>query len=344
MSRSDNRQPQGEDDNSDPQGMKALLGRFLEWLAVKNFSQRTVEIRRTCCGYFIEWAGQRGIARPSEVTRPVLERYQRYLFYYRKANGEPLSVRTQCSRLGSLRSWFRWLARYNHILYNPAGELEMPKLEFRLPRHVLSAREVEKIVSLPDLNTPLGLRDRAILETLYSTGMRRMELVNLSVYDVDAERGTVMIRQGKGKKDRIIPIGARALAWINHYLNEVRPVLLVGDRSGSVLFLTNLGEAFHPVHMTKLVRDYVVAADLGKKGSCHLFRHTMATLMLEGGADIRFIQAMLGHAKLDTTAMYTQVAIRKLKEIHTATHPARMGRTPDQGGDDEDVAPTSRSG
>jgi integrase/recombinase XerD len=328
-----------DNDHDDPHGMKVLLEKFLEWVLVKNFSQRTADIRRTCCGYFIEWAAQRGIARPGEVTRPILERYQRYLFYYRKDNGEPLSVRTQCSRLGSIKSWFKWLARSNHILYNPAGELEMPKIEFRLPKHILTAKQVEQIVSLPDLTTPLGLRDRAILETLYSTGMRRMELVNLSVYDVDSERGTVLIRQGKGKKDRIIPIGKRGVAWVSRYLNEVRPVLLVGDRSGSVLFLTNLGEEFHPVHMTKLVRDYVVAADLGKKGSCHLFRHTCATLMLEGGADIRFIQAMLGHAKLDTTAMYTHVAIRKLKEIHTATHPAKMGRTPDQGDEDEDSRP-----
>jgi integrase/recombinase XerD len=312
----------------DPQGMTPLLGRFLDWLAVKNYAERTVAIRRTCVGYFITWAEQRGVTRPSEVTRPVLERYQRYLFNHRKANGEPLSVRTQCSRLASVKSWFKWLAKHNHILYNPAGELEMPRLELRLPRAILSAREAEMILALPKVGEVLGLRDRAILETLYSTGMRRMELVNLKVYDIDRERGTVMIRQGKGRKDRLIPIGSRALAWVEKYLLEGRPRLEVGERSAEVLFLTNLGEAFHPVHMTKLVRDYVVAADLGKRGSCHLFRHTMATLMLEGGADIRFIQAMLGHAKLDTTQVYTQVSIRMLKEIHTATHPARMEQKP----------------
>lgn len=309
---------------NDPHGMAALLEKYLEWLKVKNFSTRTVEIRRTCVGYFMEWAEQRGLVRPSEVTRPILERYQRYLFHYRKANGEPLSIRTQVSRLGSLKSWFKWLAKHNHILYNPAGELEMPKIEFRLPKHVLTAKEAEQVMALPNVSEPLGLRDRAILETLYSTGMRRMELVGLNLYDLDMERGTVMIRQGKGKKDRMIPIGERALFWIARYLNDARPELIVGDRSGDVLFLTNLGEAFHPVHMTKLVRDYILAANLGKKGSCHLFRHSMATLMLEGGADVRFIQAMLGHAKLDTTMVYTQVSIRKLKEIHSATHPAKM--------------------
>ncbi|MBL8794854.1 MAG: site-specific tyrosine recombinase XerC [Planctomycetia bacterium] len=312
----------------DPQGMAVLLARYLEWLAVKNFARRTVEIRRVCVDYFIEWSEQRGIVRPSEVTRPILERYQRYLYYYRKKDGEPLSVRSQISRLMALRAWFAWLAKERRILFNPAGELEMPKLEYRLPKTILTAREAEQVIALPKLTDPLGLRDRAVLETLYSTGMRRMELVRLSVYDLDADRGTVMIRQGKGKKDRMIPIGERALAWINRYLHEVRPGLLVGDRSGDTLFLTERGEPFHPCHLSKMIRDYVKAADVGKKGSCHLFRHTMATLMHDNGADIRFVQAMLGHAKLDTTMVYTQVAIKKLKEIHTATHPARMQRQP----------------
>lgn len=326
MTRSDSRPSSGI---ADPQGMNALLEKFLDWLAVKNYAERTLAIRRTCVGYFIDWAEQRGLQKPNEVSRPVLERYQRYLSVYRKQNGDPLSVRTQCSRLASVKSWFKWLAKGNHIFYNPAGELEMPRLEFRLPKAILSAREAEIVLALADVNTMLGLRDRAIMETFYSTGMRRTELVNLKVYEIDRERGTVMIRQGKGRKDRLIPIGERASAWVEKYLLEARPKLAVGERSADVLFLTNLGESFHPVHMTKLVRDYVLAADLGKKGSCHLFRHTMATLMLEGGADIRFIQAMLGHAKLDTTMVYTQVSIRMLKDIHTATHPARMERKPD---------------
>ena len=146
--------------------------------------------------------------------------------------------------------------------------------------------------------------------------------MGLSLFDLDRERGTVMIRQGKGKKDRMIPIGERALAWIDRYLESARPDLVIG-RNNATLFLTNAGESFTPDRLTQLVRGYVNAADTGKSGSCHLFRHTMATLMLENGADIRYIQAMLGHAELSTTQIYTQVSIRKLKEIHTATHPAK---------------------
>ncbi|MGH8241662.1 MAG: tyrosine-type recombinase/integrase, partial [Steroidobacteraceae bacterium] len=161
-----------------------------------------------------------------------------------------------------------------------------------------------------------------ILETLYSTGMRRRELMGLSLFDLDRERGTVMIRQGKGKKDRMIPIGERAVRWIDRYQNEVRPGFVVRDHA--TLFLTHTGEPFTPNRLTQLVREYIRAADLGKSGSCHLFRHTMATLMLENGADIRYIQAMLGHAELSTTQIYTQVSIRKLKEIHSATHPGKV--------------------
>jgi integrase/recombinase XerD len=169
--------------------------------------------------------------------------------------------------------------------------------------------------------------------------MRRLELVNLTVHNIDQERGTVMIRQGKGKKDRLIPIGERALAWIERYKDSARPELLTGKDDGT-LFLSPWGEAFQPNAMTTLVRHYVERSGVGKKGACHLFRHTMATLMLEGGADIRFIQAMLGHAELSTTEIYTQVSIRLLQSVHAATHPGRM---PEAGRHALDLDPTAEA-
>ncbi len=306
---------------SDPQGLRARMAEFLEWQSVRNYSEASVYGRGKSLERFADWCDERGLLRPSEVTKPILERYQRHLFLHRKTNGRPLGAGTQYLLTMAVRVFFRWLTRQNHLLYNPASELEMPRVERRLPRAVLTPAEADFILTIPDVRTLLGIRDRAILETLYSTGMRRKELVELSVFGVDAERGTVMIRLGKGKKDRLIPIGERALAWIEKYLAEVRPKLSVPPDSG-VLFLTNEGTSIEHGHLTSIVRRYVEAADIrGKSGSCHLFRHTMATQMLEGGADIRFIQQMLGHAKLDTTQIYTQVSIRKLKEIHTATHP-----------------------
>jgi integrase/recombinase XerD len=215
------------------------------------------------------------------------------------------------------------MARQRLILHNPASELELPRLGHRLPKHVLTIAEAEQVLAQPDVTNALGLRDRALMETLYSTGMRRLELASLKLYDIDTERGTVMIRQGKGKKDRVIPIGERAAAWIEKYVRESRPQLVVEPDDGTV-FLSNAGEPFSLDHLSDLVRVHVDASKIGKRGACHLFRHTMATLMLEGGADIRYIQAMLGHTDLKTTEIYTQVSIRQLKQIHTATHPARL--------------------
>jgi len=312
-------------DPSDPEGLVAYMHRFLNWMRITNYAERTIENRESYLNHFIAWCDARSLNRPQEITRPILERYQRYLYHYRKPNGEPLSFRSQYTRLIPVRAYFKWLAKYHHILYNPASELELPKLEKRLPKHVLTQSEAEQVINQADIQIPLGIRDRAILETLYSTGIRRMEVINLKRYDLDADRGTMMVRQGKGRKDRMIPIGDRAIAWLDKYINDVRPELVAGEDDG-VLFLTNLGEAFTPNRLTQLVRNYVVAADMGKTGACHLFRHTMATLMLENGADIRFIQEMLGHVKIDTTQIYTQVSIRKLKQIHTATHPAKLQR------------------
>jgi len=313
-------------DPSDPRGMAVKLHEFLEWMRIKNYSERTVGNRELYLGYLIQWAQERGVTRPAEVTRPILERYQRYLYHYRKPkNGEPLSFRSQYTRLVPVRAFFKWLTRYNHILYNPASELELPKIEKRLPKHVLTTAEAEQVLMQTNIGNPIGIRDRAILEVLYSTGMRRMELIGLNRYDLDVERGTLMIRQGKGKKDRMVPIGERAIAWSEKYLYEVRPSLVMEPDEG-VLFLTADGESFTPNRLTQIARTYVNAAEIGKKGACHLFRHTMATLMLENGADIRFIQQMLGHADISTTQIYTQVSIRQLKEIHTATHPAKLHR------------------
>ncbi len=281
---------------ADPHGMGVLLDDFLEHLRVHNYSEATVVQRDKYIQAFIRWADQRGLTRPSEITKPILERYQRHLYNYRQAKTDkPLSFRSQKMHLSILRGWFKWMARQNLILYNPASEIDLPRTGKSLPKHVLTHREAEQILAVPDISDPTGLRDRAILETFYSTGMRRRELAHLEIYDLDRERRTIMIRQGKGKKDRILPIGKRALAWVEKYLDEARPLLQI-DHKEKALFLSTLGLTLEPDSLTEYVRDYVAKANINKTGSCHLFRHSMATLMLENGADIRFIQAMLGHA------------------------------------------------
>ena len=320
-------------DSLDHNGITLYLKQFLDWSASMAYSPRTVEIRDYTIKRFIAWCEERGLNKPQDITRPILERYRRHLYHYRKDNGEPLSFVSQHTRLVPLKAFFKWLTKENHILYNPSSELELPRLHKRLPKHILTADEVERILNQTTVHGEIGIRDRALIETLYSTGIRRMELANLKLYDVDIPNGSVMIRHGKGNKDRLIPIGERACVWITKYLDDVRPGLVVEPDSGT-LFLTEYGEPLHKARLTDLVRKHLDAAGITKPGSCHLFRHTMATLMLENGADIRYIQAMLGHSTLSTTEIYTQVSIRKLKEIHTATHPARL-RSVSHHGDEE---------
>ncbi len=324
-------------DVRDPDCFYHHMVRYLAFLAEKNYSPRTIETREAYLRYFVTWCDDRSLTKPQQIDRPILERYQRYLFYYRKRDGEPLSTRSQHSRIIPLRHWFSWLVKQGHLLYSPATDLELPRLEKRLPKAILTAREAETVIAVPDVGNTCGLRDRAILEVFYSTGIRRLELIHLTVHSIDAERGTLMIRQGKGKKDRMIPIGERALAWVESYKESARSELVSGRDDGT-LFLSEWGEAFAPNAMTRLVRVYVEKSGVGKKGACHMFRHTMATLMLEGGADIRFIQAMLGHAELSTTEIYTQVSIRLLKSIHTATHPGRLAEAGKHGLEPEPTA------
>lgn len=304
----------------DPAGMEVAIRDFLESLAMHNYSPITVAGRGHHLRRFAAWCVERSLLRPSEITRPILERYQRWLFHYRRPDGRPLSFKSQTQILVAVRGLFRFLARQGRILMNPAADLDMPREEKRLPQHVLTTAEADQIMNQPNVHDVLGLRDRAILETLYSTGIRRTELTNLLVPDIDINRETLFVRLGKGKKDRIVPIGERALAWACKYLYEVRPRIVVEPDCGR-FFLSRDGGPIAPATLTGFVREYVIQSGIGKPGACHIFRHTMATLMLEGGADVRFIQEMLGHANLETTQIYTRVSIQKLKAIHDATHP-----------------------
>ncbi|ADP11514.1 site-specific tyrosine recombinase XerC [Erwinia sp. Ejp617] len=315
------RQPVGP--AHDPKSLYALLLRFVKWRRERNWSETTLKVQ-THHGYrFICWAQERGIHHAADVTRPVLERWQRHLWQYRKANGEPLSPRTQRTALQPLQVWFRWLAKQNLILANPAADLELPRLEKHLPRTILSVEQVEETVNLCDLTTLQGMRDRALLELLWSTGIRRGEVARLETWSADFSRKILTIVQGKGKQDRVIPVGERALWWLRHYLHEVRPEI-VAVAGCKALFVAMDGVAGLTANgITHAVVPYLRAAGI-EKGSCHLFRHAMATQMLENGADLRWIQAMLGHRSVESTQIYTQVSIRALQAVHASTHPAEQ--------------------
>ena len=308
--------------------LAACAQMWCDALAPKGFAAETIDERRKCLRWFIEWAVERDVRRASEVTRPVLEAYQRWLTRYvqqgGRNKGRHLGWNTQRERVRSLKDWFRWLTRHDILMHNPASEIELPRPEKRLPIASLTLAEIARLLAVHDLADPLGVRDRAICEVFYSTGVRRSELAHLGLTDVNPERGTLTVRDGKWGKDRVVPLGARAGAWVARYLADVRPRLLLDARE-QALFLTGYGEPFHPDVISRMMSAWMRAAGLDGRGSCHLLRHTCATHMLEGGADIRFIQQLLGHEKLETTAIYTEVSILQLLAVHARCHPSAQG-------------------
>ena len=305
-------------------GLQRYLDEHLEWLAVTHYSPETVRTRRQAIGRFIAWMDERGIDVPSQISRPMIERYQKYLFYYRKPNGQPLSVGMQGQYLAALKLWFKWLTKAHHIGANPASDLDLPRTPKRLPGKILNQTQVQAMLAQADPVTAGGLRDRALLELLYASGIRRSEAAKLGVYDIDGLRGLLWVRCGKGGKDRVVPLGGRAMAWLDKYLTEARPELLAADTQA--LFISDYGQPLRADQIADKVRRYMRFAGLSKGGATHLLRHACATHMHEGGADIRFIQAMLGHTSLESTEIYTHVSIGKLIEVHQATHPSRLER------------------
>lgn len=248
----------------------------------------------------------------------------------RSAPRSPTLAREQERHRVGAAEVLRWLTERGEIVANPTSSLARVRVGRRLPRRILSAAEADLVLAQPRVSRPLGLRDRAILETLYSTGLRRAELAHLDLQDLDRARGLLLVREGKFSRDRLVPIGERALAWVERYVVKARRKL-VGRSGEEALFVSRRGGRLGTSALSHLASQNVHAAGIGASGACHLFRHTMATLMLENGADLRSLQEILGHASLATTQVYTHVALGTLKRVHEVTHPAaflpRAGRT-----------------
>ncbi len=311
------------DDGLTRQGstLAAQADEHLEHLRIRNRTPAAVLSRAKELKPFLCWAEERGLLHADQITRSILESYQRWTWAYRKKNGKPLGISTQRGRLGAVMHLFAWLCKQHLLEANPASEIELPRPEKRLTIEALSIREVEAVLSQPNIGDPLGIRDRAILELFYSTAIRRTELVRLEVADLSRDRRLLRIRQGKGRKDRVVPVGARALRWVEKYMDDVRPLLMI-RADEPALFLSGYGAPFNVDVLGRKVGEYIVRADTGHKGGAHLLRHTCATHLLEGGADIRYIQQLLGHEKLETTAIYTEVSIVQLQAVHARCHPA----------------------
>jgi len=222
-------------------------------------------------------------------------------------------------RLAALRRFYAWAQRMQRIERDPCLTLTTAKQPPRVPK-TLSEAQVEALLNAPETTTPRGLRDRAMLETLYATGLRVSELVDMKTLDLSLNEGVVRVVMGKGRKDRLVPIGAEAAHWLQEYLITARPILL-GRRLADALFITTRGQSMSRQAFWQLVKKYALLADIQAPLSPHVLRHAFATHLLNHGADLRVVQLLLGHADISTTQIYTYVAQERLKALHALHHP-----------------------
>jgi len=258
-----------------------------------------------------------------EITRHVLEEYQEDIAFRLTAKGTLLTLATQEKLIVIARNFSRYLKEKDYLLNNPGEHLKLPRRAKKLPKAILSPDEMRTLVHTPDKQTRQGYRNRVILEILYDTGMRRSELANLKIPDMDLKSGYVCIRSGKGDKDRVVPLSQRVCDMVQNYIAFVRPEYIKSKDPG-YLILNRSGNKMVPNGIYVVVKRTGRLSKIKKTITTHTLRHTCATHMLRNGAPVRHLQEMLGHESLESTQIYTHVTINDLKEIHARYHPSEQ--------------------
>lgn len=286
---------------------------FVYWLKVeRGRSEHTVEAYRRDVTRFAAWLAARGIHQPGQVGQEDLAQHLTWLA------DEGLGLRSMARARSAVRQLFRFLVAENLLESDPTARIEAPRFPAPLPT-VLTPAQVEAILDAPDPSSPLGLRDRAMIQLLYSAGLRVTELITVPTHQVRLDMGVVLVT-GKGRKQRMVPMGEVAAGWVARYLREARPVF-DGDGRAPELFVTHRGKGMTRQNMWQRLRHHAVVAGVRGKVSPHVLRHSFATHLLANGADLRALQAMLGHADVTTTQIYTHVTRERLKTVHATYHP-----------------------
>jgi integrase/recombinase XerD len=293
--------------------MESLIQEFIDYLGhEKGLATNTLEsYGRDLKQYygFLSGDSAASLANASQSTIVA------YLMYLRK---QGKATATIARRLAALKAFYQFLVKENYVAKNPTDELSSPKLERKLPK-VLTVEEVERLLSQPEVTSPVGKRDKAMLELLYATGIRVSELVNLNVGDIDLREGFVRC-MGKGSKERVVPMGEIAIAALKAYLDNARLKIIADPKEKSV-FVNHHGKRLTRQGFWKIVKKYAAQAQIRKEITPHTLRHSFATHLLENGADIRAVQEMLGHADISTTQIYTHVTKDRLKDVYAKSHP-----------------------
>ena len=301
---------------------------YLDDCRARHLVDETVRGREAELKRFAFWCGCVHLDDLRDATAETLTDYRRWLGTRKRPDGKPISVQYANSQARTVHAMFRLLAERNRLMTDITSGLPPLRDPRRLPRGIMTPDEVMRLLGQPLMTTPLGFRDRAILELLYSTGLRAGECCRVTLYDLDLTGRTLRVI-GKGNKERVVPVGKVAAGYVGEYIKHVRPILADTDRPNSVVYLTATGRAMLPADLGRLLRGYRESAGLPDTITVHSLRHTCATVMLRGGASIRHVQQMLGHASILTTQIYTHVVQSDLHKAHARTAPSERRQAVD---------------
>lgn len=295
---------------------------YRKHLEARLLAPATVRHHLLALSLFTRWAGERDLR---DITLQDLLDYHASLQTKKNQQNAETSIAYRNRQMWIVKNFFAFLHERRKILVDPGAGFPVLHKPRRLPKGVLTNEQVLRMLAQPDLSTPCGYRDRTILELLYSTGLRGLELAKLTIYDLDFKDGTARVLQGKWNRDRIVPLGHTAAGYLREYMTHIRPILLgrsLGKTAVDRLFLNNQGGAFNTNVLRRLVRRHAKAAGLPPATAAHGLRHACATEMLKGGANVRHVQELLGHSTLTTTQIYTRVVPVDLQKVHAATSPS----------------------
>ena len=305
--------------------LRTALGEAMEdWLndlRRSGLRPSSIEGRLIHIRHFLKWCWTCQVMRPEWISRGLMEAWLAWLDEYRTRRGGQYADTTKESMIRSVYAFLGYLHLHRRIDSNPLAGTRLRRCHGRSIPTILDEAQVLRILESPNTNDPLGLRDRAMMELTYCSGLRRAEVVGLKMTDLVRGETAVIVRNGKGGKERIVPIGGPAQFWLKRYLTEVRPLQAMPEAPSEMLFLTSYGDGFSAGAWGHVVRHYLSAVGVTAKGGPHLLRHACATHMLDHGADLRTIQTLLGHSRVDTTEIYTHVSMGHLCSVHHSTHP-----------------------
>lgn len=304
--------------------LRELVDRYVSWLVASRFAEDTVQGHTSDIEWFLRYLEAQGIDRIADVTADTLEDYSLRLRKQKHTlhKDRKISMAHVSHRLNTVKQFFGWLLKQTIILIDPSEDLEKPTLTANMPQTILTQKEAQRLMDAPELRSPVGYRDKAVLEVVYSTGIRISELFRLKVTDFDHKNRTLFVKEGKGGKDRVLPLPMIAAGYLKEYVERVRPKFVKAlKRDKGILFLNYTGTPLSLSSMSSIFKRTTTAAGIDKHVSAMVLRHSIASHLLENGMDIRYIQEFLGHERLSTTQVYSKVTMDGLRKMYNKFHP-----------------------